>query len=75
MKLDARQRERAAKFGFRMPMQVAVAARRAHGDVTMGDKSPKSARKQAGQKQLKVDQETRSKQAATTAKQVASKKK
>ena len=75
MKLDARQRERAASFGFRMLMQVAVVARRAHGDVTMGDKSPKSARKQAGQKQTKVDQETRLKQAATTAKQVASKKK
>ena len=69
------QRERAANFGLWKPMQVAVAARRAHGDVTMGDKSPKSARKQAGQKQLKVDQETRLKQAATTAKQVASKKK
>jgi hypothetical protein len=41
----------------------------------MGDKSPKSARKQAGQKQLKVDQATRLKQAATTAKRVASKKK
>ena len=40
-------------------MQVAVAGRRAHGDVTMGDKSPKSARKQAGQKQIKVDQEAR----------------
>jgi hypothetical protein len=56
-------------------MQVAVAARRAHGDVTMGDKSPKSARKQASQKQIKVDQETRLKQSATAAKQVASKKK
>ena len=75
MKLEARQRERAANFGFRMPMKVAVAARRAHGDVTMGDKSPKSARKQAGQKQIKLDHETRLKQAATTAKQVASKKK
>lgn len=41
----------------------------------MGDKSPKSMRKQAGQKQSKVDQETRLRQAAVTAKQVASKKK
>jgi hypothetical protein len=56
-------------------MQVAVAGRFAHGDVTMGDKSPKSARKQAGQKQIKVDQEARRKQAVTTAKQLASKKK
>ena len=74
MKLDARLPERTASFGFPL-MQVAVAGRRAHGDVTMGDKSPKSARKQAGQKQIKVDQEARLKQAATTAKQVASKKK
>jgi hypothetical protein len=43
--------------------------------MTMGDRSPKSARKQAGQKQSKLDQMTRLKQAATTAKQVASKKK
>jgi hypothetical protein len=56
-------------------MQVAVVARHAHGGVTMGDKFPKPARKQAGQKQTKVDQETRLKQAATTAKQVAAKKK
>jgi hypothetical protein len=41
----------------------------------MGDKSPKSMRKQAGQKQSKVDQDSRLKQAAATAKQVASKKK
>jgi hypothetical protein len=41
----------------------------------MGDKSPKSMRKQAGQKQSKVDQDTRLPQAAATAKQVSSKKK
>lgn len=41
----------------------------------MGDKSPKSMRKQADQKQSKVDQANRLKQAAVTAKQVASKKK
>jgi hypothetical protein len=40
----------------------------------MGDRSPKSMRKQAGQKQSKVDQETRLKQAAVSAKQVASRK-
>jgi hypothetical protein len=62
-------------FALRMLMQVAVRARRAHGDMSMGDKSPKSARKQASQKQIKVDQETRLKQSATAAKQVASKKK
>ena len=56
-------------------MQVAVSAYAAHGDVTMGDKSPKAVRKQAGQKQIKLDQETRLKQAARTAKQVASNKK
>jgi hypothetical protein len=51
-----------------MLMQLAVVASRAHG-VTVGDSL------QAGQKQIKVDQETRLKQAATTAKQVAAKKK
>ncbi len=62
-------------MALQMLMQVAVAGRRAHGGVTMGDKSPKSIRKQAGQNQSKVDQETRLKQAAATAKQVAAKKK
>jgi hypothetical protein len=41
----------------------------------MGDKSPKSMRKQADQKQTKTDQDNRSKQAAQTAKQVPVKKK
>ncbi len=41
----------------------------------MGDKSPKSMRKQADQKQSKTDQDNRNKQAAVTAKQVANKKK
>ena len=40
----------------------------------MGDKSPKSMRKQAGQKQTKTDENSRKKQAAVTAKQVATKK-
>jgi hypothetical protein len=41
----------------------------------MGDKSPKSMRKQADQKQSKADDSNRKKQAAVTAKQVANKKK
>jgi hypothetical protein len=41
----------------------------------MGDKSPKSMRKQADQKQSKTDQNNRNKQAAVAAKQVANKKK
>jgi hypothetical protein len=41
----------------------------------MGDKSPKSMRKQADQKQSKTDESSRKKQAAVTAKQVATKKK
>jgi hypothetical protein len=41
----------------------------------MGDKSPKSMRKQADQKQTKTDENSRKKQAAVTAKQVATKKK
>ena len=47
----------------------------AHDGRTMGDKSPKSMRKQADQKQSKSDESSRKKQAAVTAKQVASKKK
>jgi hypothetical protein len=46
-----------------------------HGDATMGDKSPKSMRKQADQKQTKTDQDNRSKQAAQTAKKAPAKKK
>ena len=41
----------------------------------MGDKSPKSKHKQADQKQSKADDNSRKKQAAVTAKQVATKKK
>jgi hypothetical protein len=41
----------------------------------MGDKSPKSMRKQADQKQSKSNEENRKKQAAVAAKQVAGKKK
>jgi hypothetical protein len=41
----------------------------------VGDKSPKSMRKQADQKQSKTDEANRKKQAAVSAKQVASKKK
>ena len=41
----------------------------------MGDKSPKSMRKQAEQKQSKNDETNRRKQAAVTAKQGAPKKK
>jgi hypothetical protein len=48
---------------------------RAHDVRTMGDKSPKSMRKQADQKQSKTNEDSRRKQAAVTAKQVATKKK
>jgi len=41
----------------------------------MGDKSPKSKHKQADQKQSKSNEDSRRKQAAITAKQVATKKK
>jgi hypothetical protein len=41
----------------------------------MGDKSPKSMRKRADQKQVKASEDTRQKQAAVTAKQVPTKKK
>ena len=41
----------------------------------MGDKSPKSMRKQADQKQSKSNEDSRKKQAAVAAKQVAVKKK
>ena len=47
----------------------------AHDERTMGDKSPKSMRKQADQKQSKTNEDSRRKQAAVTAKQVATKKK
>jgi hypothetical protein len=47
----------------------------AHGNRTMGDKSPKAMRKQAEQKQTKTNEDSRQKQAAVTAKQVATKKK
>lgn len=41
----------------------------------MGDKSPKSMRKQADQKQVKTTEDNRKKQAAVVAKQVQTKKK
>jgi hypothetical protein len=41
----------------------------------MGDKSPKSMRKQADQKQARSKEDNRKKQDAVTAKQVAPKKK
>jgi hypothetical protein len=41
----------------------------------MGDKSPKSARKRADQKQSKTNEDDRKKQEAVTAKQVVPKKK
>ena len=41
----------------------------------MGDKSPKSMRKQADQKKSKSNEDNRKKQAAVAAKQVAGKKK
>lgn len=41
----------------------------------MGDKSPKSMRKQADQKQARTTEDNRKRQAATAAKQVPTKKK
>ncbi len=41
----------------------------------MGDKSPKSMRKQADQKQAKTSEDNRKRQAAVVAKQVPAKKK
>jgi hypothetical protein len=41
----------------------------------MGDKSPKSMRKQADQKQARNNEDSRKKQAAAVAKQVPAKKK
>ena len=54
---------------------IAQAPTNAHGNRTMGDKSPKAMRKQADQKQTKTNEDSRQKQAAVTAKQVATKKK
>ncbi len=56
-------------------MGVARTRTSAHGYSTMGDKSPKSMRKQADQKQVKVNEDNRKKQAAAASKQVVSKKK
>jgi hypothetical protein len=55
--------------------RISLFSLRAHDVRTMGDKSPKSMRKQADQKQSKTDEDTRKKQAAASAKQVAGKKK
>ncbi len=41
----------------------------------MGDKSPKSMRKQAGQKQARTNEDNKKQQAATLAKQVPAKRK
>jgi len=57
------------------PSRIALSANRAHGELTMGDKSPKSMRKQADQKQAKSNEDNRKKQAAVSAKQVLVKKK
>ena len=56
-------------------LALSLSSIRAHDARTMGDKSPKSMRKQADQKQSKTDENSRKKQAAATAKQVATKKK
>jgi len=55
--------------------RIALSAVSAHGDQTMGDKSPKSMRKQADQKQARTDEDNRKRQAAVTAKHVLTKKK
>ena len=56
-------------------MHVALSSIDAHGSPTMGDKSPKSARRRDDQKQTKTNEDNRRKQAAVTAKQVPQKKK
>jgi hypothetical protein len=43
------------------------------GNTIMGDKSPKSKNKQAGQKQSKIDKASQQKKQATAAKQVGGK--
>jgi hypothetical protein len=54
---------------------IALSDPSAHGETTMGDKSPKSKNKRADQNQTKANEDSRKKQAAVTAKQVAQKKK
>ena len=54
---------------------MALSPARAHAEPNMGDKSPKSLRKQADQKHTKTTEDDRKKQAAVTAKQVQVKKK
>jgi len=61
--------------GISATMAVAAPFVRAHGGSTMGDKSPKSIRKRADQKQDRVDEGNRKKQVAIAAKQVVAKKK
>jgi hypothetical protein len=59
-----------------MPLRpMALSGTRAHDVRTMGDKSPKSMRKQADQKQTKTNDDNRKKQAAVAAKQVVAAKK
>ena len=53
---------------------VAFLAVGAHCYRTMGDKSPKAMRKHADQKQAKINEGNRQKQAAVAAKQVTKKK-
>jgi hypothetical protein len=65
---DPRQRRRA-------PPAIVLSPMSAHGNPTMGDKSPKSRQKLADQKSTKTSADNRQKQAAMTAKQVPQKKK
>lgn len=54
---------------------IALPPIQVHVQATMGDKSPKSMRKQADQKQAKTSEDNRKRQAAVVAKQVPAKKK
>ena len=74
---DERERIRRARAGLRRsesPPRIALSGMSAHGNPTMGDKSPKSKGKLADQKQTKSNADSRQKQAAATAKQVPKKK-
>jgi hypothetical protein len=72
------RRQRASRFvisQLNTAGSLSLSFIRAHDGRTMGDKSPKSKHKQADQKQNKTDENSRKKQAAVSAKQVATKKK
>ena len=56
-------------------LRIALFVVNPHLCRTMGDKSPKSKDKRAGQNQTKVNEDNRKKQAAAVAKQVPQKKK